>query len=811
MSAEIFYTEVDKNLQTELNARAKAGIRDRSNNALNFMLGKVANVQLTAYASSGSNSEIVGVLGGGEVRTGRFQPNEFLSNSSYDEDIVKFYQTDIDPNTGNKVKPGRAYASTNVLVDKSRRIGPFLTDCGINIGDHSFGLLNKATIQFVVPNVERDLNDIEDIYFRPGRFVSIDIVHPESAIISKDDDNNGLLLTEKSIANDSKLQELYPGLVKEKLEDFKKEIRKMNQYRFEGVITNFNFSYDQDGTVNATLNITGTSNVYTDLSMFMNSETTKEKSDQPNTPVSLAAGTTIETSTTETGSNYTSEFYEQLYNYIDNGVAYNTLLEAQQEGVIETELDDIINAGVNNQAYDLLSSLDANTREKLPKSSLIQSYNNTPQQDTAKATDNWILKGEPWSQYPTNGNTVTEPRYITLGGLIHFINAFIYETKIGPQSLTVPILICTDKACISNYYQSLVSANPDEILFLPKDPSKQGGMNTYGNLIYYQNIIQDTNTDNNSNSLLTEEELARYDRSWPGVYSTEKDFDGTEKTLLFPSRIFIQLTVIKDVINRLSSKGRSEYSISNFLDNISSKISYNTGGAIQMKLVSHPTIQDFLLYTDVKSIQSIPDSKKITPTIESYKVPMFANHPAGTIVHNFSFNSTLPESSKNLAYVLNTSDEISESDVAPFVNFMYTAGSGDVDAINKFLERYERKHLAAVEALTSARNNYGNDPSSKSTQKQIQKSLYEFIKFPKKNLQDSQQVTAPVFPFETEFTIDGINGLRYGDVVQFLALPKRYRINTSFSIIGITHNVDGKGFWTTTVKCIMRPNVGNTI
>ena len=68
-------------------------------------------------------------------------------------------------------------------------------------------------------------------------------------------------------------------------------------------------------------------------------------------------------------------------------------------------------------------------------------------------------------------------------------------------------------------------------------------------------------------------------------------------------------------------------------------------------------------------------------------------------------------------------------------------------------------------------------------------------------------MTAPIFPFTAEFTIDGINGLRYGDVVTFEALPYRYRVNTVFSIIGITHSVDSNGLWTTQAKCIMRPSL----
>jgi len=64
----IFYDSVDPNLQIELDARGQAGMMDRTNKSINFMLGKIANVQLTAYTGTGSASTPIsmdkfGVLG----------------------------------------------------------------------------------------------------------------------------------------------------------------------------------------------------------------------------------------------------------------------------------------------------------------------------------------------------------------------------------------------------------------------------------------------------------------------------------------------------------------------------------------------------------------------------------------------------------------------------------------------------------------------------------------------------------------------------------------------------------------------------
>ncbi len=68
-------------------------------------------------------------------------------------------------------------------------------------------------------------------------------------------------------------------------------------------------------------------------------------------------------------------------------------------------------------------------------------------------------------------------------------------------------------------------------------------------------------------------------------------------------------------------------------------------------------------------------------------------------------------------------------------------------------------------------------------------------------------MSAPIFPFVADFEIDGINGIRYGDVLQFDALPKRYTTNTVFSVIGVNHTVSVDGQWKTSIKTIMRPSI----
>ena len=55
---DIFYSQVDANLQLELNARGKAGFSSKTNKDLQFMLEKIANVYITPYTDETKTKEI---------------------------------------------------------------------------------------------------------------------------------------------------------------------------------------------------------------------------------------------------------------------------------------------------------------------------------------------------------------------------------------------------------------------------------------------------------------------------------------------------------------------------------------------------------------------------------------------------------------------------------------------------------------------------------------------------------------------------------------------------------------------------------
>lgn len=774
--SNIFYSNVDENLRSELNARGLSG-RNRSTADLDFMLGKIANVELIAYETGSSKSRESGRLGGRQVREGRFLPNKpdgFLANAEYSTSSIVYTYA------GDTVTA--ASLSNSNFVDTTSRVGPYLTGLDITIGDHSMGLLNKATVNMVIPNPQRDLDSVEEIWFRPGRYVKIEIHHPDSAIITSG--STGGRLTADSLPNTASLKQRYPEWdINELLE----QINRMNVFSFEGLITSFEFSYTEAGQVDASLSLTGTSNSYTDVSMYMPST---NKTTDPKTPKNKYNPKTqtliLDTELTpgRTASDTPkSEFYDVLN---DNIVKLVKERDPEQKSNIlinsgAPSTDRFILVGqpyapdVNDAAVEAeLAALNAQVDDRDIDTSVTASLKTRFAAISASAQ----VENDPVTHYN---------RYITLGELIHFTNNYI-TSKIKATEFTQ--IICSDSICYSNYMPYLTSCIPDTILLLPEFDNR-GDMNYYGDVVYYQDVVQKSGTGNNA--------------VWPGVYTKNQ-----KQPAIFPSRIFINVEEIQRILTALSANNTRKFTVDAFLTAISGKINYATAGAINLHLVSHPVDPTKLLFTDVKYISATPETD-VTTSVGSnrpvipYSVPMMANHPNGTIVRTFKFSATLPESVKNLSYVLNQGDEITEQEIAPYMNFMYS--SKDPVAINNFIASYRTRHESYLQTLTETKIKLGLSPTTIELQQALYKALNNYIKYPTPDVKKSQTMIAPILPFTVEFEIDGINGLRYGDVLTFEMLPSKYQVNTVFSIIGITHTVSGEGAWTTNVRCIMRPKI----
>ena len=692
--SDIFYSQVDPNLQKELLARAAAGKGNRRTKDINYMVSKVANVAITPYdityvtESDTGNQQAVSekipiteaILGGAVVRQGEYLPTGprgFVTDRIYSI-------TGLD---------GNATSRTNT----SKRIPPYLTGLEVSIGDDSMGMMQTATANVTIPNPGRDLDYFESVYLRPGRNVKILIEHPNTAIVGET-----AYLTDGSIPSTEKLRELYPQITPEQEQLYKK----MNAFVFDGVIISFTLDYQQDASVAASLTMRGTTQVYTDLSMAM-SDTSKK-----------------------TNASDSAE-----------GVAVTTFHEEIEKVIEEKRIE-----------------LGSDT------SGIYIGETNTKLQDVS------YIWGAPKSD-------MQSMKYITLKALINFVNEFILP-KAAPVVGNVEIVFDREiNTC--KYYENLVSAEPLSVFF--------PGQDNYGSFTWYGDLDS------------KKPKFVKSDNTNPESYCT---------------LIYISTTIIEQIITAMAKE--EIYTVAEFLQRISKRIYYASGGAYDLKLITHPDNQNALLYYDsnnVKSFSTVP---------EAFNVPMFANNEAGTIVKDFTFNGKLPSDASNLAYVLNQNPaDISESEIAPFLSYMYSATQTRRDAngndtvsnitnaetLDKIKQSYKDNNAKYLGELTGSIATYGKNMDESKNQTALHTSLQKYIQYPKSSLEDSVNLKAPVIPFDASFTVEGVNGFRYGDVLTFSGLPKRYTNNTVFCIIGINHSVSAAGEWNTSIQCIMRPRI----
>ena len=333
--SQIFYSEIDKNLQAELDARARAGKTDRSETALRYMTEKIANVSITAYeGNKRDKNKMVHTLGGRNVIGEEYMPGGpkgFLTDRVYtlgeSRWAVENVGSDIKPATPKPVQVNSNFISnpigllikdnatrsdiqTTTIVDAinriktetrtntSKRIPPFITQATMAINDNSRATTNKVTINITIPNPDRDLNFMESVYARPGRYCMVQFEHPDSALMTLNVANiNGKLQPSALPARDV-IKKNYP-----EAEAQYDELLKMNKMQFEGLIAAFEYTYNQDGTVTMTIYILGTSQTYTDLSMIMQTATT------------TSATTTTNTDTLVTGP---TTFYREIYKEVES-------------------------------------------------------------------------------------------------------------------------------------------------------------------------------------------------------------------------------------------------------------------------------------------------------------------------------------------------------------------------------------------------------------------------------------------------------------------------------------------------------------
>ena len=390
------------------------------------------------------------------------------------------------------------------------------------------------------------------------------------------------------------------------------------------------------------------------------------------------------------------------------------------------------------------------------------------------ATEAWVIWGKP---YPKSGKTYT---YITLQYLVDFINRQCLS-RLGAEFR----IIFLRKLTRSIEYKYLISADP-EIMFFP-------GQSIYSTIIdWYGDSSNWTDGD---------------DTLTFGGYITE---EGEYEYAYSPTAIFINIETIKTILD-----SKKAFKVNEFLDEIS-KIVYDLSGhAMDLKLLTHPDIA-----TTSTSLCWYDTNATVGDRASPYVITMTPEK--GSAVYDFSLSARLPENAGTVLYLSNNSDDtdVAESNIAPFLTYFYNSSKYFATSADGYSERivinnetvpkserekYEAKHNQYLTHLANTKNAYtvGNPQTAIN----LQNALRKYVQYPSPDLITSNALASTILPYEVSFTIDGLNGFKYGDIVNFDILPLKYKISVVFVITSVTHTVTSEGTWSTTCRCQMKTNM----
>jgi hypothetical protein len=682
--SDLFYSQVNKAVQDELNARGNAGVR-RNTADLAYMLEPIANVELTAYTGDVPipGTEIIDTkLGGNLVKGKDYLPSGYLSVPDNTQDVA--------------------------------RTKPFVTSVSIDIKDQTRGYINKGTIKIYVPDATRDLNAIEETYCKPGRTVLVTIIHPDSAVLTEN------RLVQSDLVDYSTLLELYPNTNEN-------EIRQLNRVTFNGKISTFSYSFNPDGSVEITFDMLGTTGTYINISTYISDNI----ADKPN--------------------------------------------DKKDRGQQETNT-------VNNFYYQILADVNSKI------SSSIGSNTFTPVEikyDDQTREDQNILYGP---MYTSGNNNAAQQfdTFISLGLFTRYVNEFILPKIRSTNSdagtvVNIPRIICDDTFCKSIYYSELVSAAPKRVLLWPGTKKDSNLFNVYGAGEPQEKIVYDSVTPVTVG--IVDELKTQSSADNMNTVSRGK--------IIRPARIYINIEVIQEFLDK-QSKNSEDVTIQSLFNMISSEIERNSGYAFRLKLTQHPERSDILLYYDTNFYD--PQT-----AVQEFFVPVFAKQGGKTIVSDISITTKVPDSIKQLIYGLQAGKTTTQK-LALSSAYIYAPPN-----VQELLEaEHEKNHNDAVNSLKTAKQGVAKQTTSETTYETLRSALSKYITYYSPNLKDSLNNTKPVYPLEIDFTIDGINGFKYGDVLNINGIPNRYSESFVFMVTGVSHSVNERGEWTTRISLLAR-------
>jgi hypothetical protein len=523
-----------------------------------------------------------------------------------------------------------------------------------------------------------------------------------------------------------------------------------NRGLFTGKIVSFGFDIQEDATVAVSIQAKATTELYTEIPAAKTVEMVQE----------IPAGSGANAQDREIVG-IARKWFNILLPYADAGSAYYLNQTEITDPFIETDIKSI---GI-----------------ALPESEVIATTN--------------LYRYITALQF--NGKYI---QYISLGLLVELLNQFIVS-KWNNTPQQRPFLTVSSILSKSGYLENIVSTDPSRIILPGQDNYYQLGV--VSNDANQQSII--TPYDEWIQNLKENKESSTRDLKF---YNEE---NGTK--VGYPASILISIDAIQEIFDRLLSieqqkKTREEreavtISITKLINNVSNLIYTCTGKAIDLQLTRHPDVNstDSAIATAAESILILRDANYVdtTKNTKPYVFPLFTNtkrgsnyYNAGSLIRNFKISGRIPDSLKQVALVFS---QDSEDRLQGFLNYQY-AEPEEKEQIKADLDK---RYNSAKEALQQSITEF-NNAVNETTEKDLNIKLLQYVATPR--ISDTS-FPPPLWPLTIDFEMDGIYGLRFGDVLQFEPLPTAYQQNAVFIIYKIQHIIADND-WKTKITCLMR-------
>ena len=259
------------------------------------------------------------------------------------------------------------------------------------------------------------------------------------------------------------------------------------------------------------------------------------------------------------------------------------------------------------------------------------------------------------------------------------------------------------------------------------------------------------------------------------------------------SRIFISLDTITSIEDKLRSNPNKPFTVKNFLRGLNNEIADQCGAAFSPGVIFHPELPNILIYYDQNYLG--PDK-----AVSEFEIPAFSSATEGTVVRDLKLSYEIPEAERNALFGFRSKD-ISPEKMAAYNPYLISRSQ---EQIQKEKEEWEENHEKFLGILQEAKSSYAKENLDINKVIKLQDALKSYVKYSKPKLQQNLDMEKPRWLYQISFTVDGINGFRFGDVFNFRGMPLRNKDSYVFCIDKVTHNVDATGTWTTRIQAQSR-------